>query len=46
MASAAEAEQVLNTPGQGAETVPDELPAPAGWKKKLIPKKGGTPKKI
>lgn len=45
MASAAEAEQVLNTPGQGAETVPDELPAPAGWKKKLIPKKGGTPKK-
>lgn len=45
MASAADAEQVLNSPSQGAETVPDELPAPAGWKKKLIPKKGGTPKK-
>lgn len=45
MASAADAEQVLNSPGQGVETVPEELPAPAGWKKKLLPKKGGTPKK-
>lgn len=44
MASAADAEQVLNSPFS-AETVSDELPAPAGWKKKLIPKKGGTPQK-
>ncbi|CAA6667123.1 unnamed protein product [Spirodela intermedia] len=26
-----------------AEVLSVELPAPAGWKKKLIPKKGGTP---
>lgn len=45
MASAADAEQVLNSPSFSAETVSDELPAPAGWKKKLIPKKGGTPQK-
>jgi len=45
MASAIDAEQVLTSPNQGTETVPDELSAPAGWKKKLISKKGGTPKK-
>ncbi|XP_068648004.1 methyl-CpG-binding domain-containing protein 11-like [Aristolochia californica] len=28
-----------------SEIVSVELPAPAGWKKKFMPKKGGTPKK-
>lgn len=43
MASSAEAEQAPS-PKQSAENVSDELPAPQGWTKKLVPKKG-TPKR-
>jgi len=31
--------------GAGVEVFSLELPAPSGWKKKFMPKKGGTPKK-
>ncbi|XP_059645918.1 methyl-CpG-binding domain-containing protein 11-like [Cornus florida] len=42
MASSAEKETLS---GAKDEVVSLELPAPTGWKKKFMPKKGGTPKK-
>ncbi|OAY81446.1 methyl-CpG-binding domain-containing protein 10-like isoform X2 [Ananas comosus] len=45
MASAAAEGAAAPPPAAAEEVVSVELPAPPGWKKKFIPKKGGTPKR-
>nr|CAD1828097.1 unnamed protein product [Ananas comosus var. bracteatus] len=45
MSSAAAEGAAAPPPAAAEEVVSVELPAPPGWKKKFIPKKGGTPKR-